>query len=70
LDAHKHLTASMTACSWTAGWRSVLLRSYLDPPSVDEFTTPATADHLIVLVTGGKCDIEARYRRSLAASSL
>jgi AraC family transcriptional regulator len=61
LDAHKHLKASMTACSWTAGWRSVLLRSYVDPPSVDEFTTPATADHLIVLVTDGKCDIEARY---------
>jgi AraC family transcriptional regulator len=51
----------MTACSWSVGWRSLLLRAYIDPPLVDEFTTAATADQLIVLVTGGSCDIEARY---------
>jgi AraC family transcriptional regulator len=62
LSAHQYLKASMTACSWAAGWRSVLLRAYVDPPRVDEFKTPPTADHLIVLVTGGTCDIEARYR--------
>jgi AraC family transcriptional regulator len=52
----------MTACSWKAGWRSLLLRSYIDPPRVEEFKTPPTADQLIVLVTEGTCDIEARYR--------
>jgi hypothetical protein len=52
----------MTACSWAAGWRSVLLRAYVDPPRVDEFKTPPETGHLIVLVTGGTCDIEARYR--------
>jgi AraC family transcriptional regulator len=62
LSAHRHLKASMTTCSWAAGWRSVLLRAYVDPPRVDEFKTPPTADHLIVLVTEGTCDIEARYR--------
>jgi AraC family transcriptional regulator len=62
LTAHQHLKASMTACSWSAGWRSLLLRAYVDPPVVDELRTPPTADHLIVLVTGGSCDIEARYR--------
>jgi AraC family transcriptional regulator len=61
LNAHQHLKASMTACSWSVGWRSLLLRAYIDPPRVDEFMTPPTADQLIVLVTGGSCDIEARY---------
>lgn len=52
----------MTACSWQAGWRSLLLRAYDDPAEAEEFTTPATADHLLVLVTGGSCNIEGRYR--------
>jgi AraC family transcriptional regulator len=61
LDAYKYLRATMTACSWKAGWRSVLLRAYTDPPVVEEFTTAATADQLIVLVTSGSCSIEGRY---------
>jgi hypothetical protein len=51
----------MSVCSWDAGWRSLLLRAYVDPPTVDEFTTAPTADHLIVLTTNGSCDIEGRY---------
>jgi len=62
LDAHKHLRATMTACSWRAGWRSLLIRAYEDPAVAEEFVTPATRDHLIVLVTGGSCDVEVRYR--------
>ena len=62
LEASRHLPGTMTACSWTAGWRSLLLRAYEDSAKVEEFTTPSTADHLIVLVTGGACNIEARYR--------
>src|SRR6266436_4853617 len=52
----------MTACSWRAGWRSLLIRAYEDPAEAEEFVTPATRDHLIVLVTGGSCDVEVRYR--------
>jgi AraC family transcriptional regulator len=62
LRAHQHLRGSMTACSWQAGWRSLLLRAYEAPCNVEEFTTAPTADHLIVLVTGGSFDIEARHR--------
>jgi len=62
LNAHEYLQGEMTACSWRAGWRSLLVRAYRDPPSVEAFTVPATADQLIVLVTAGACDIEARYR--------
>ncbi|WP_375776584.1 helix-turn-helix domain-containing protein [Bradyrhizobium sp. ma5] len=62
LDAHKYLRASLTACSWKAGWRSLLLRAYDDPTEANEFVTPATRDLLIVLVTGGACDVEVRYR--------
>src|SRR5258707_4068668 len=62
LDAYRYLKATMTACSWEAGWRSLLLRAYVDPPEVEELTTRSTADHLIVLVTDGSCDIEGRYR--------
>jgi AraC family transcriptional regulator len=32
------------------------------PPEVDELRTPPTADQLVVLVTGGSCDIESRYK--------
>src|ERR1700730_9300838 len=62
LDAHGYLRARMTACSFQSGWRSLLLRAYEDPPEVEPFTTPATSDHLIVLVTSGACNIEALYR--------
>lgn len=60
--AHQYLRATMTACSWEAGWRSLLLRAYEDPLEAEEFTTPPTADHLIVLVTDGACEIEGRYQ--------
>jgi len=62
LDAHLYLRATMRACSHKAGWRSLLLRAYEDPPDVEPFTTPATADHLIVLVTEGACNVEGLYR--------
>jgi AraC family transcriptional regulator len=61
LDAHRHLRATMTADSFQAGWRSLLLRGYDDAPEA-QFTTPPTMDHLIVLVTGGACNIEGRFR--------
>jgi AraC family transcriptional regulator len=64
LDAHRFLRAKMTACSWQAGWRSLLIRAYEDPPQAEEFVTPATRDHLIVLVAGGSCDLEVRYRNA------
>lgn len=62
LDAHRYLKATMTASSTNAGWRSLLLRAYVDPPTVEELVTRPTADHLIVLVTGGACEIEGRYK--------
>src|SRR4029077_11939669 len=63
LDAHKHLRATMTACSWRDGGRSLLIRAYEDAAEAEEFVTPATRDHLIVLVTGGFCGGEVRYRK-------
>jgi AraC family transcriptional regulator len=62
LDAHTYLRARMSACSFKAGWRSLLLRAYEDPPDAEAFTTPATEDHLIVLVTQGESNIEGLYR--------
>ena len=59
LHAHQYLKGAMTFCSWQAGWRALLLRGYDDPPEVEELTTPPTADQLIVLVTGGSCNIES-----------
>lgn len=50
----------MTSCSRAAGWTSLLLRGYTDPPKVREVRTAATADQLIVLVTAGSCDLEVR----------
>jgi AraC family transcriptional regulator len=62
IDAHTYLRARMSACSFKAGWRSLLLRAYEDPPDAEAFTTPATEDHLIVLVTQGESNIEGLYR--------
>src|ERR1700677_4232290 len=62
LEAYRHLSATRTElCSWKAGWRSLLLRGYTDAPNADEFTIPASADALIVLVARGSCSIEASY---------
>lgn len=60
LLAARHLRARMTSCSWDAGWRSVLLRSYVDPPVVDGLSIPATHDFLIVLVTRGHSHMESK----------
>lgn len=62
LDAHSYLRARMSACSFAAGWRSLLLRAYDDAADAEAFTTPATEDHLIVLVTRGQCKVEGLYR--------
>src|SRR5258708_7295900 len=59
LEAHRFLRASLETCSWKSGWRSLLLRQYLDNPSETQFTTAATPDHLFVLVTAGSCQIES-----------
>src|SRR5882762_8236783 len=62
IEAYRYLRATMTECSQKAGWRSLLLRAYDDPPVVEPFTTPPTQDHLIVLVTKGTSNIEGLYR--------
>ena len=62
IEAYRYLRATMTECSQKAGWRSLLLRAYDDPPVVEPFTTPPTKDHLIVLVTKGTCNVEGLYR--------
>jgi len=59
LDAHRYLKGTMRLCSWEADWRSVLLREYDDQPSVEEFTTAATPDYFLSLVTSGSCHIES-----------
>jgi AraC family transcriptional regulator len=61
-EAYRYLRATMTECSQKAGWRSLLLRAYEDPPVVERFTTPPTQDHLIVLMTKGTCTVEKLYR--------
>src|SRR5262245_10661344 len=75
VDAYRYLRATMTECSLKAGWRSLLLRAYDDPPTVEPFTTPRTEDHLVVLVTKGGCNVEGLYqgkwrRASYSAGSI
>jgi hypothetical protein len=43
IEAYRYLRATMTECSQKAGWRSLLLRAYDDPPMVEPFTTPPTS---------------------------
>lgn len=60
LEAHRLLKAKLVSCSLQAGWRSLLLRRYSDAPTVEPFSTAATADQLLVLVAGGAVEIESR----------
>lgn len=69
LHAHESLCGTQTSCSWMAGWRSLLLRSYVDPLEVEEITTVETPDHLIVLVTAGSCEIESYDRGQWRSAS-
>ena len=59
LQAYKRLCGTKLSSSWTAGWCSLLLCSYIDPLEVEELDTPETPDHLIVLTTASTkiCDI-------------
>ena len=69
LHAHKSLYGTQTSCSWMVGWRSLLLRGYVDPLEVEELTTAETPDHLIVLVTAGSCEIESYDRGQWRSAS-
>lgn len=62
LEAHLSVPGVMKLCSWRAGWRSLLLRAYDEPGTVEEFTTAPTPDQLIVLTTSGRYRIEVRHR--------
>ena len=57
LRAHERLQGTMISCSWTAGWRSLLLRSY-DEPREGELKTAPTPDHTIVLITAGEAVLD------------
>ncbi len=59
LRAAESLPGTRISCSWDVGWRALLLRGYIEPLDVEEVSTAATADHLIVLVVAGTCDIES-----------
>jgi AraC family transcriptional regulator len=60
LAAADSLPGSLTQSSLDCGWRSLLLKEFREPKVAEEFSTRPTDDHLIVLVTGGRCEIEAR----------
>lgn len=62
LGAYQALPGTRLCDSVEAGWHSLLLRGYLEPLEA-EITTPATPDHLVVLVAGGMCRIESRRNR-------
>jgi AraC family transcriptional regulator len=61
LGASAALHGRMSLCSWDLGWRDLLLRSYEEPAEVEELATAPTSDHLMVLVTRGRCQIEGLY---------
>ena len=46
-------------CSSEFGWRSILLQTFEQPGSVDDFRTIASPDYLIVLCLRGQYDIES-----------
>ncbi len=48
----------LTACSLTAGWTSLLVRTFESPASVDPFEIAASPDQLLVLTTRGRHRVE------------
>jgi AraC family transcriptional regulator len=69
LAAADTLPGSLTQSSWGCGWRSLLLKAFDEPKVAEEFSTRPTSDHLIVLVTGGRCEIEGRTSRGWQKAS-
>jgi AraC family transcriptional regulator len=69
LGAADSLPGSLTQSSWDCGWQSLLLKAFDEPKVAEEFSTRPTGDHLIVLVTGGHCEIESRAARGWQKAS-
>ena len=49
----------LTSCSLTAGWTSLLVRTFENPASVEPFEMAASPDQLLVLVTRGRHRFES-----------
>ena len=49
----------LTSCSLTAGWTAVLVRTFDNPATVEPFEMSASPDHLIVLLTRGRCRVQS-----------
>ncbi|MBL6082624.1 helix-turn-helix transcriptional regulator [Belnapia sp. T18] len=58
MAAHTQAQIALANCS-KGRWQSVLLRRYTAPAVVEELILPASDNQVIVLVTGGYCDIES-----------
>ncbi|WP_420593830.1 helix-turn-helix domain-containing protein [Deinococcus sp.] len=60
LDAQHALpSGNKMLCSVSAGWASLMLRGYFNPPEMEELTLPATPDYHLVLVRAGQGHIES-----------
>ncbi|WP_204056489.1 helix-turn-helix domain-containing protein [Microbispora corallina] len=57
------LPGERVLCSGELGWQTMLARTYVDPPRVEQFSTAQSSDLLIVLVTSGTYAIESRKGR-------
>ncbi|MEW9530992.1 helix-turn-helix domain-containing protein [Microbispora sp. NPDC049125] len=67
--AEHALPAQRLLSSDDLGWRTVLARTYADPPRAEEFSTAPSPDLLVVLVTSGTYLIESRKGRSWRRAS-
>jgi AraC family transcriptional regulator len=63
LLAEHSLPGRLKLCSGILGWRTMLARTYQDPPHAEQFSTAQSCDLLVVLVTGGTYTIESRKGR-------
>jgi AraC family transcriptional regulator len=60
-DTENHMPSQRLFASDTVHWESLLVQGYLDPPLAETFSTAATPDLLIVLITTGVYRIGARH---------
>jgi AraC family transcriptional regulator len=60
MAAELSLPGERMLCSGGLGWRTMLARTYIDPPCAEPFSTAQSGDLLVVLVTGGTYTIESR----------
>jgi AraC family transcriptional regulator len=60
LDFERYLPTAPVLSSRQAGWEGLVVRTYHEPPEIEELMLPTTPDIFLVLITTGAIQVECR----------